>query len=240
VARWAKIMTQPISIIIPVLDEAPVLEQTLQALQVLRTRGHEVIVVDGGSRDTTLSVARNGADRVLMSGAGRALQMNAGADVARHELLLFLHADTQLPQDADELIAQALLPRATRWGRFDIRLNAKRPVFRLIEQCINWRSALSGIATGDQAIFVERIYFERVGFYDRIPLMEDVSLSKKLLHFSRPARITTPVVTSARRWEREGVLRSIVLMWRLRTAFFFGADPERLVLHYYPRPDGED
>jgi len=233
-------MIQPLSIIIPVLDEAPLLEQTLQTLQVLRTRGHEVIVVDGGSRDTTLSVARKGADRVLMSGAGRALQMNAGAEVARHELLLFLHADTQLPQDADALIAQALQPQGSRWGRFDIRLDSKRLVYRLIEQCINLRSALTGIATGDQAIFVERIYFERVGFYDRIPLMEDVSLSKKLLHFSRPARITTPVVTSARRWERDGVLRSILLMWRLRSAFFFGADPERLAQHYYPRSGGDD
>lgn len=225
-------MSHPISIIMPVLNESAILEASLQSLQPLRARGHEVIVVDGGSRDSTLSLARRHADRVVMSGAGRALQMNAGAEFAKHEILLFLHADTRLPDNADSLIHAALAPQAARWGRFDIRLDHAHPVYRLIEHSINWRSHLSGVATGDQAIFVEREYFERVGCYDRLPLMEDVTLSKKLLHFARPARITTPALSSARRWEQGGVLRTVLLMWRLRTAFFFGADPFRLAEQY--------
>lgn len=227
-------MRQPISIIVPALNEGTVLEPTLGSLLPLRQRGHEVIVVDGGSRDNTLTIARRHADRVAMSGAGRALQMNAGAEYAQHEILLFLHADTQMPPDADQLIHAALAPQAARWGRFDLRLDHPHPVYRVIEHSINWRSHLSGVATGDQAIFVERKYFERVGCYDRLPLMEDVTLSKKLLHFARPARITTPVLSSARRWEQGGVVRTVLLMWRLRTAFFFGADPFRLAEQYYP------
>jgi rSAM/selenodomain-associated transferase 2 len=227
-------MTLPISIIIPVLNEASVLASTLQSLQELRARGHEVIVVDGGSRDSSVTVARKLADRVVMTGAGRSQQMNAGAEYAKHEVLLFLHADTLLPEQADRLIAEALQPRAARWGRFDVRLDSQRAVFRLIENAINWRSALSGIATGDQAIFVERHYFERVGFYDRIPLMEDVTLSKKLLYFAWPARVTSPVLTSARKWEQRGVVNTVLLMWVLRTAFFLGADPARLLQLYYP------
>lgn len=228
-------MTTPISIIVPTLNESAVVDLALQALQPLRARGHEVIVVDGGSRDNTLSLARKYADRTVMSGAGRALQMNAGAGYAKHEILLFLHADTLLPDTADELIHAALAPQASCWGRFDVRLDHPHPVYRLVEHSINWRSHLSGVATGDQAIFVEREYFERVGSFDRLPLMEDVALSKKLLHFARPARVTTPVLTSARRWEQGGVLRTILLMWRLRTAFFFGADPDRLAGQYYPQ-----
>lgn len=228
-------MTTPISIIVPTLNESAVVDLALQALQPLRARGHEVIVVDGGSRDNTLSLARKYADRTVMSGAGRALQMNAGAGYAKHEFLLFLHADTLLPDTADELIHAALAPQASCWGRFDVRLDHPHPVYRLVEHSINWRSHLSGVATGDQAIFVEREYFERVGSFDRLPLMEDVALSKKLLHFARPARVTTPVLTSARRWEQGGVLRTILLMWRLRTAFFFGADPDRLAGQYYPQ-----
>lgn len=223
---------RPLSIIMPVLNEAGVLAESLAALQPLRERGHEVIVVDGGSRDNSLGIARRGADRVVMSGASRALQMNAGADYARHEVLLFLHADTRLPLAADTLIAEALQPMAARWGRFDLRLDSPRPVFRVIERAINWRSHLSGIATGDQALFVEREYFERVGSFDRIALMEDVALSRKLLHFAHPQRIRTPVLTSARKWEEEGVLSTVLLMWRLRLAFYLGADPDRLAARY--------
>lgn len=227
-------MQQQLSIIMPVLNEAATLEATLSGLQDLRARGHEIIVVDGGSRDSSVTLARKYADRVLMSGAGRALQMNAGTDVASNEILLFLHADTQLPAQADSLISAALEPRAARWGRFDIRLNNKNPLYLFIAWTINWRSAISGIATGDQAMFVERQFFERVGCFDALPLMEDVALSKKLLYFAWPSRITTPVVCSARKWEQGGVLRTIVLMWCLRTAWFFGADPDKLRARYYP------
>lgn len=230
-------MSESISIILPVLDAGAVLDAALQALQPLRARGHEVIVVDGGSRDNSLGIARRQADRVVMSGAGRALQMNAGADYAKHEILLFLQVDTRLPAAADQLIHAALAPQAARWGCFDVRLDHPHPVYRLIEQGINWRSHLSGIATGDQAIFVEREYFERVGSYDRLPLLEDVTLSRKLLHFARPARITTPVLGSVRRWEEGGVLRMLLRQWRLRAAFLCGADPFRLAERYQAAGD---
>jgi rSAM/selenodomain-associated transferase 2 len=227
-------MSDKISIIIPVLNAASTLEATLSALQPLRRRGHEVLVVDGGSRDSSVSIARKFADRVLMSGAGRALQMNTGADSSEHPILLFLHADTQLPANADELIHAALSPRSSIWGRFDIRLVSERKVFRVLERCINLRTAISGIATGDQAIFVTRRYFERVGYYDGLPLLEDVALSKKLLRFGWPQRIKTPVLTSSRRWETKGIVRTILQMWRIRIAYFLGVDPDVLVRHYDP------
>jgi rSAM/selenodomain-associated transferase 2 len=226
-------MNTKISIIVPVLNEAATLEATLSALQPLRQRGHEVLVVDGGSRDSTVSIARKHADRVLMSGPGRALQMNTGADSSEHPILLFLHADTHLPANADALIHHALSPQSSIWGRFDIRLSGKRKIFRILERSINLRTAISGIATGDQAIFVTRRFFERVGYYDGLPLLEDVALSKKLLTYGWPQRIKTPVLTSSRKWETNGVMRTILLMWRIRTAYFFGVHPDVLVQHYY-------
>ena len=227
-------MNAKISIIIPVLNEASTLEATLMALQPLRQRGHEVLVVDGGSRDSSVSIARKYADRVLMSGPGRALQMNTGADSSEHPLLLFVHADTQLPAHADELIHAALSPQSSIWGRFDIRFSSGRKVFRLLERGINLRTALSGISTGDQAIFVTRRYFERVGYFDGLPVLEDVALSKKLLRFGWPQRIKTPVLTSSRGWETRGVVRTILLMWRIRAAYFLGVHPDVLVRRYYP------
>lgn len=216
---------QPISLILPVLDAGAQLDATLQPLQALRARGHELIVVDGGSRDGSLTLARRLADRVVMSGAGRALQLNAGAEHARHEVLLFLQLGLQLPQDADQLIAAALAPQAARWGRFDLRLAHSHPAYRLLERGINWRSRLDGIALAEQAIFVEREYFERVGCFDRLPLFEELTLSRKLLHFAPPACIDTPVLASAQRWQRDGVLRTLLREWRLRAAFRLGADP---------------
>jgi rSAM/selenodomain-associated transferase 2 len=227
-------MPDNISIIVPVLNEAAQLADMLAALQALRERGHELIVADGGSRDGSVTIARKWADRVIMSGAGRALQMNAGAEHARHEVLLFLHADTRLPERADQLILQALDAEGRVWGRFDVRLASARPLFRVIETAINWRSALSGIATGDQAIFVRRSWFEKVGAYDGLPLMEDVALSKKLLRHARPQRITTPVHTSSRKWERDGIVRTMLLMWQLRAAYALGVHPDKLVARYYP------
>lgn len=221
-------MSEPISVIVPVLDAAAELDAALQALQPLRARGHQVIVVDGGSRDNSLSIARRQADRVVMCGAGRALQMNAGAEFAKHEILLFLDLGTQLPEGADELIHAALAAQAAPWGHFEVRLDHPHPVYRCIERGINWRSRLSGIATGEQAIFVRREHFERVGCYDRLPLLEDVTLSRKLLHFTRPARITTPVLGWVRRWEEGGVLRTVLSQWRLHAALLCGADPFRL------------
>lgn len=225
---------EKISIIIPTLNEAAVLMSSLPALQHYRERGHEIILVDGGSHDRTLAVARPMVDRLMQTVKGRAHQMNEGAEAAKHEILLFLHADSLLPEQADQLIIQALEGQARHWGRFDIRLNNERTIYRLIEQSVNWRSALSGIATGDQAIFVKKRSFEDVGFFDRIPLMEDVALSKKLKRISPPCRLKQTVETSSRRWEKHGVWRTILLMWRLRAAYALGVRPEKLADLYYP------
>ncbi len=226
--------TDKISIIIPTLNEEESLSAALPALQAYRQRGHEIILVDGGSHDRTLSVARPHVDRLMQTVKGRAHQMNEGAEVAKHSILLFLHADTQLPPLADQLIIKALQPNIRHWGRFDIRLNNKKLIYRVIENSVNWRSALSGIVTGDQAIFVKKRSFEDVGYFDRIPLMEDVSLSKKLKKISAPLRLKEQVLTSSRRWENHGVIRTILLMWRLRAAYAMGVRPEKLADKYYP------
>ena len=219
-----------ISIIVPVLDEVRGIEAALGALQVLRTAGAEVIVADGGSSDATRTLAAPLADRVIEAPRGRASQMNAGARASRGAVLLFLHADTLLPPEA--LDAIALLDVAGRdWGRFDVAIAGADPLLALVALLMNARSRASGIATGDQAIFVRRAAFEAVG-YPAIPLMEDVALSKALRRRSPPLCLRERVVTSGRRWERHGTLRTIVLMWRLRLAYALGADPHRLARRY--------
>ena len=195
-------MSGSISIIIPVLDEAQRLPATLTALQDLRQRGHEVLVVDGGSLDGSVTIARRLADRVLMSGPGRAQQMNAGAESARHDILLFLHADTQLPANADALITAALQAPGQIWGRFDLRFSGTRMTLRLLERFTTWRSLVTGMARGTQALFVERTWFERVGGYDPVIAGEDTALSRKLKRHSWPARIVQPVVNAGRQRER--------------------------------------
>jgi len=223
-----------ISIIIPALNEAEALAQHLPSLQSYRERGHEIILVDGGSHDRTLAVARPLVDRFIQTVKGRAHQMNEGADVAKNDILLFLHADTALPDLADNLILQALASDQHLWGRFNVSLSSEKFIFKVVSAAINLRSAISGIATGDQAIFVKKPIFEDVGLFDRIPLMEDVALSKKLLKVGRPCCLKETVRTSSRRWEKNGVWKTIFLMWRLRLAYFFGARPEKLVEQYYP------
>lgn len=185
----------PISIIIPVLDEAAQLAPSLDALQPFRERGHEVLVVDGGSRDGTVTIARRHADRVLMSGPVRAQRMDAGAESARHDILLFLHAATSLPANADALIAEALTVPGQIWGRFDLRLDSARLGHRVVERLATWRSLVTGLARGTQAIFVERSWFERVGGYGAIDAGEDLALSRKLKRHAWPARIATPVLS---------------------------------------------
>jgi rSAM/selenodomain-associated transferase 2 len=191
-------MTGPISIIIPVLDDAVLLPDALGAMQDLRQRGHEVLVVDGGSRDGSMTIARRLADRVVMSGPGRALQMNAGAESAHHEILLFLPVDSRLPAGADALIHAALSAPGQVWGRFDLRLSDPRLVSRVLETVVNWRAAATGIVSGAQALFVRRTWFERVGGYDPVPDREDAALSRKLLRHARPQRISTPVLSAGR------------------------------------------
>ncbi len=222
-----------LSIIVPVLDEAAHIEAALVALQPLRARGREVIVVDGGSADATAALAQPLCDRVLVAPRGRAAQMNAGARVARGDAFLFLHADTRLPASAEGAIDTALNRR--QWGRFDVRIDSARPLLALVSFMMNARSRLTGIATGDQALFARRAAFEAAGGFPVLALMEDIALSARLKRQGPPACLAQVVATSARRWEKHGVLRTIMLMWRLRLAYFFGADPERLARIYTGR-----
>lgn len=222
-----------ISIIVPTLDEAPLLAANLNALQPFRKKGAELIVVDGGSKDGTLMMAAGRVDRALCSERGRATQMNAGARVAEGDVLLFLHADTRLPADACEAISRGLERTGRRWGRFDVRLSGRQSLLRLVESLMNVRSRVSGIATGDQAVFVERRAFEQVGGFPSIPLMEDIALSRRLKVSGPPLCLRQRVTTSSRRWERHGIVRTILVMWRLRLAFALGGDPHRLARQYY-------
>lgn len=216
-----------LSIVIPVLNEAPVIEATLAALAPLRARGHEVVVADGGSEDATRELAAAFADRVVIAPRGRARQMNAGAAVASGDALLFLHADTRLPANADDLIFHSLKKKS--WGRFDVAIEGRSTLLPTVAFLMNLRSRLTGIATGDQAIFVRRGVF--AGFPE-IALMEDVAFSKAMKRRSPPACLRATVMTSGRRWDRHGVLRTIVLMWRLRLAYFLGAAPDDLARRY--------
>ena len=224
-------MKPALCIVVPVLDEAPNLGACLAALQHFRQRGVRVIVVDGGSCDGSLTIAADLADLAFAAPQGRARQMNAGAAACTADLLLFLHADTRLPQDADTLVRHAT--RGQRhWGRFDVAIDSPRPLLRIVEGLMNRRSRWTGIATGDQAIFVRKGLFDQVGGFPDQPLMEDVALSTRLKRHGPPACLRERVTTSARRWERHGAWRTILLMWRLRAAYFLGADPAKLALRY--------
>lgn len=221
-----------LSIIVPTLNEAERIEHTLSALQELRFHGAEVIVVDGGSRDDTVALAAPWVDRLLHSPCGRANQMNAGAAAAEGEVLLFLHADTLLPSRADQLILAALAKSGRVWGRFDVHIAGRPGMLRLIAYMMNWRSRLTGIATGDQAMFVRRNVFAEIGGVPEQPLMEDIELSVLLKRISPPLCLRSTVVTSGRRWETHGIWRTILLMWMLRFAYFLGVPPEVLARCY--------
>lgn len=224
-------MKPALSIVIPAFNEAAGIEATLQALQPLRARGVELVLADGGSGDTTAAVARPWVDAVLDAPRGRALQMNAGAARARADALLFLHADTRLPPLGDGLVLQALAGDAC-WGRFDVRIEGRAWMLRVVAALMNLRSRLSGIATGDQAIFVTRQAFEQVGGFPAQPLMEDIEISRRLKRLGRPACLSARVCTSGRRWEQRGVWRTIVLMWRLRWRYWRGEPAARLAQAY--------
>ncbi|MGH8377865.1 MAG: TIGR04283 family arsenosugar biosynthesis glycosyltransferase [Gammaproteobacteria bacterium] len=222
-----------LSIIIPTLNESALITDTLTALQALRKTGHEVIVVDGGSDDGTPDRAQVMADVVIAATRGRAVQMNAGAELARGDVLLFLHADTQLPTGSADSIAAATATSA-EWGWFDVRLSGTHLLLRMIERGMNWRARLTRIATGDQAIFVRRELFMSLGGYPPLPLMEDVALCKQIRKRAPARCIRTPVTTSSRRWEQHGVLRTMLLMWWLRLAYNLGADTTSLAVRYGP------
>ena len=226
-------MTGPakLTIVMPVLNEAAGIGAALAALAPYRRRGVEVIVADGGSQDGTPDLASPAADIVIASPRGRSHQMNAGASAAHGDILLFLHADTFLPDDADRLVIDALAHSGRARGRFDVHIEGGG-LLRLISFAMNWRSRLTGIATGDQAMFVTRTAFENAGGFPAIALMEDVALSAKLKRLSRPCVVRARVTTSARRWRQHGPLRTVLLMWRLRLKFFFGADPAKLARAY--------
>ncbi len=221
-----------LSIVMPVLEEGAGIAVALAALAAMRGRGVEVIVADGGSLDDTVAKARPLADLVIVAPRGRAAQMNAGALRATGEVLLFLHADARLPDDADGLVLQALDESWRLWGRFDVALSGRPLVLRLVAFMMNLRSRVTGIATGDQAIFVRADAFRSVGVYPDIALMEDIALSKALKRLARPVALAERVIASGRRFEAKGAWRLILLMWRLRLAYWLGEDPKELARRY--------
>jgi Glycosyltransferases, probably involved in cell wall biogenesis len=223
---------ESLSVIIPTLNEADAIFNTLSALQPLRVRGHEVLVIDGGSNDDTVSIAKLLSDSIIQSRRGRARQMNAGASWAQGSVFWFVHGDTITPNNADYLIAEQLKSYREKWGHFDVRLSGSHPMLRVVERLMNLRSRITSIATGDQGIFVRRHLFEAVGGFPEIPLMEDIALSRVLKHHGAPVCVREPLITSSRRWQEHGILRTILLMWRLRFYYALGVDPVRLAKRY--------
>jgi len=224
-----------IAIVIPTLDEAAIIEERLRALQPCRDAGHLVVVSDGGSTDGTAALATPFADRIVQTTAGRAHQMNAGADAGRAmgaEVFVFLHADTILPRNALDAVAAAVGGSRHAWGRFDVRIDGRSRWLPLIAALMNARSRLSGIATGDQAMFATAAAFATAGGFPEWPLMEDVGLSRALKAVSPPAALRAKVTTAGRRWDANGAWSTILLMWWLRLRFFLGTKPERLVASY--------
>ncbi len=218
------------SIIIPTLNEEKSIQSCLLALQPLRN-DCEIIIADGDSIDNTQSLALPLADKVMTSAKGRAKQMNNGTSYATGDILIFLHADTYLPENALQLIQQKI-NTTSQWGRFDIQLSGNPFMLKVIAQMMSWRSRLTGIATGDQVIFVTRLAFQAVGQYPEISLMEDIALCKALKKISRPVCLKNKVISSGRRWEHNGIYRTILLMWSLRLRYFFGTDPKILAFLY--------
>ena len=221
-----------LSIVIPALNEGSVIADLLASLAPFRARGVEVVVVDGGSADGTAEAAASGADRVIVGRRGRARQLNAGAAATRAPVLLFLHADTRLPANADRLIVDGLHAAGLEWGRFDVRIEGESRWLPLVASLMNLRSRITGIATGDQAMFVTRRAFDSIrGFPDQA-LMEDIELSSRLRRRGPPLCLGPPVTTSARRWRARGLVRTILLMWWIRLLYFFGVAPDRLASLY--------
>ena len=215
------------SIIIPTLNEAAVINACLTALQPLRTQA-ELIVVDGDSIDNTRQLAEPLVDQVITTESGRSTQMNAGAQQASGDILVFLHADTSLPEQG-LLAIQSALQSHRQWGRFDVRLSGQHFMLHIIAWLMNVRSRLTGIATGDQVIFVRKQIFKNIGGFPDIVLMEDISLCKQLKTLSKPACLRAKAISSGRRWEQFGIYKTILLMWSLRLRFFLGQSPEQLV-----------
>jgi rSAM/selenodomain-associated transferase 2 len=236
-ARLHHARPSSLSIIVPALNEAATIESCLRRLASLRQRRVEVIVVDGGSADDTVVLAQPLCDTVVRSARGRAVQMNAGAHVATGDVLLFLHADTELPAEADLLILDGLRRHPSRvWGRFDVEISGHARLLRLVAKMMIFRSRLTGIATGDQAIFCNREVFARGKGFPEIPIMEDVAFCKQRRRDSPPLCLDAQVITSGRRWEAHGVVRTILSMWWLRLAYVIGVPPATLSRWYRYAP----
>ncbi len=217
-----------LSIIVPLLNEAGALPGILPELRQLADQGAELILVDGGSTDASCTLIKRAGLNLVHSQRGRAQQMNAGAQASHGQLLLFLHADTRLPKHALLRVTEALADENRLWGRFDVLIDGRPVMLRVIAHAMNLRSRLSGIATGDQAMFMRRSAFDAVGGFPAQPLMEDIEMSSRLKRLGAPACLRHKVTTSGRRWERHGVWKTIVLMWRLRLAYWLGSRPETL------------
>lgn len=220
------------SLVVPILNEASGLPHQLRQLRALAHQGIEVLVVDGGSDDGSPDLVRRAGLRVLTSPRGRARQMNLGAAHATGDVLVFLHADTRLPDGAFITLRREMQKSGSPWGRFDVEIDGNHPMLGVVARMMNLRSRWTGIATGDQAIFVTREAFEVVGGFPDQPLMEDIELSSRLRQRARPVCIGDPVLTSGRRWESRGVWRTVLLMWRLRWAYWRGAPAEQLAHRY--------
>lgn len=224
-------MLNKISIIIPCLNEEENILETLLPLQKSRQRGHEIILCDGGSTDSTITLSTPYVDKIITSNKGRAIQMNNGAASATGNIFCFLHADTIATENIDSLIISALHSNKL-WGRFNIRLNNNKWPFRIIESLINIRSCISGIASGDQGIFIHSSVFNKLDGFKNQPLMEDIELSKRLKKITRPACIKDTLITSSRRWEKHGIIQTVILMWTLRLKYFLGTPVEKLHTRY--------
>lgn len=220
------------SIIIPTLNEAESIRSCLLALQSLR-KHCEIIVADGGSTDNTRNQALSLVDHIISSPQSRAKQMNSGAAYATGEVLIFLHADTYLPDNALVTLQQQLKSSNKHWGRFDIQLDNPHFLLKIISQLMNWRSRLTSIATGDQVIFVTRAVFLEIGGYPEIDLMEDIALCTLLKKISPPLCLRAKVTSSARRWKHNGIIKTMLLMWLLRLRYFLGANPLELAQLYH-------
>lgn len=221
-----------LSIVIPVLNEEKFLTVHKEALSSLLSGGHEILIVDGGSKDHSIEVARELGCRIFSTKASRGYQLHFGAERSRNEILLFLHADTLLPFNAIEVITRTLSMPGQYWGRFNVRFSNSKLVFRLIAWMMNKRSCLTGIVTGDHSMFIRRKCYFDCGGYSDIPIMEDVELSLRLKKIAAPVCLTDEVLASSRRWEQKGILNTVFTMWKLRLLFFFGEAPEKLVKHY--------
>ena len=224
-----------ISIIVPVLDDAVKLRQLLDDLDAIRSCDAQRIVVDGGSSDGSFDLAQQRAHVALRSSPGRARQLAAGTALAQGQWLWMLHADSRVDVRAWDALRGAVESDRAAWGRFDVRLTGGHPAFRVIETMMNIRSRWSDICTGDQGIFVRRDLLDLVDGIPDQALMEDIELTKRLRRYAHPVCVDSPLGASSRRWEEQGIVPTILLMWRLRLRYFFGESPDLLAQEYYSR-----